>query len=140
MPVSYAIDAARGVVRITIGDDFTAAEAAALLERLAGDPALVPGMPQLVDLTRVTAAPTATESENLASALARLRGRFEGARCAVIVAHPAMYGAIRQLAALAARAGVEVRPFQDRVAADEWLRGAGRRPPNEDASIAERGR
>ena len=139
MPASYEIDAARGVVRITIGDDFTAAEAVGLLERLANDAGLGPGMSQLVDVTRVTAPPTATESENVASALARLGGRFEGARCAVIVAHPAMYGAIRQLAALAARAGVEVRPFNDQLAAAEWLRVGGRRAPNEDASTAERG-
>ena len=140
MPVSYEIDAARGVVRITIGDEFTAAEAVALLERLASDPLLSPGMSQLVDLTRMTTPPTVAESENLASALARLRGRFEGARCAVIVAHPAMYGAIRQLAALAARAGVEVRPFNDQVAAGEWLCVGGRRAPNDDAPAAERGR
>jgi len=131
MPVSYEIDVARRVVRVTMSGDFSADQTAALFERLAVDPDLQLGMAQLVDLTHASAPPTSAESESLAFALSRLRARFEGARCAVVVAHPAMYGAIRQLAALAGRAGIDVRPFHDREAAAEWLRAAGRRPPNE---------
>jgi hypothetical protein len=91
------------------------------LDRLAADPGLRPGMPQLVDFIGVDTPPTAAESESVADAFARLKSRFEGARCAVVVGDPLMYGAIRQFAALAARAAVDVRPFLDHAAAEHWL-------------------
>ena len=121
MPISYAIDAARGIVRIEMTGAIGPADAVMFLERLAIEPALRPAMPQLVDFRRVQAPPTAAESESVANAFARLKWRFEGARCAIVVADPLMYGAIRQFAALAARACVEVRPFLDADAAERWL-------------------
>jgi hypothetical protein len=131
VPIGYQIDATRGVVRVAVYEEFSAEEAAAFLESLADDPALSPGMSQLVDLRQAAAPPTVAESERLALTFARFRDHFAGVRCAVIVAHPAMYGAIRQFSALAARAGVDVRPFQDAEAAAEWLRVTGRHEPNE---------
>src|SRR5687768_6241523 len=91
------------------------------LERLAAEPSLQPAMPQLLDLTRVGAPPTVAESESVAQGFVRLRHRFEGARCAVVVADPLAFGAIRQFAALALRAAVEVRPFLDVREAERWL-------------------
>ena len=97
------------------------AEILAFLERLAVDPAVRKGMPQLLDITGVHAPPTAAESERVAQGFARLRDRFEGARCAVVVSDPLVFGAIRQFGALAARAAVEVRPFLDAREAERWL-------------------
>ena len=121
MPIHYSIDIARGIVRVEMSGTVGPNETLGFLERLAADPALRPAMPQLVDFRQVGAPPTAAESESVAQGFARLRHRFEGARCAVVVADPLVFGAIRQFAALAARALVEVRPFLDEREAERWL-------------------
>lgn len=128
MPIRYVIDAVKGVVRVEMAGVIGPADTVMFLDRLAAEPTLRPAMPQLVDFTRVEAPPTAAESESVAYAFARLKALFEGARCAVVVADPLMYGAIRQFAALASRARVEVRPFLDADAAEQWL-GVGEPPP-----------
>jgi hypothetical protein len=121
VPIRHVIDVVRGVVRIEMIGVVGPTETLRFLERLALDPALRPAMPQLVDFTRIVAPPTAGESERVAQAFERLRHRFAGTRCAVVVADPLAFGAIRQFAALAARASVEVRPFLDVRAAERWL-------------------
>jgi len=121
VPIHYAIDGAIGVVYVDMSGAISPAEALMFLERLAVDPGLRPAMPQLVDVTRVHAPPSVAESEAVALGFARLRHRFEGARCAVVVTDPLMFGAIRQFAALATRALVEVRPFLDGREAQQWL-------------------
>jgi hypothetical protein len=121
VPIHYAIDSARGIIRVEMSGVVGPGETVRFLERLAIDPALRPAMPQLIDVTRVKAPPSAADSESVAKGFARLRDRFEGARCGVVVTDPLMYGAIRQFAALAARAAVEVRPFMDEREAERWL-------------------
>ena len=121
MPIHYSIDVVRGVVRVEMIGAVASTETLRFLEQLAADPALRPAMPQLVDLRGVGAPPTASESESVAQGFARLRHRFEGARCAVVVHDPLAFGAIRQVAALAVRAAVEVRPFLDEREAERWL-------------------
>ena len=121
MPIRYTIDVARGVVRVVMTGVVEPSETLRFLEQLAADAALRPAMPQLVDFTGVAEPPTAADSESVAQGFARLRHRFEGARCAVVVADPLAFGAIRQFAALALRAAVEVRPFLDVREAERWL-------------------
>jgi hypothetical protein len=121
VPIHYAIDSAIGVVYVDMSGAISPAEVLMFLERLAVDPGLRPAMPQFIDTTRVHAPPSIAESEAVAQGFARLRHRFEGARCAVLVAEALMYGAIRQFAALAARASVGVRPFLDAREAQDWL-------------------
>ena len=121
MPIRYVIDRVRGIVRVEMTGAPTPEDTVRFLERLAVDPSLRPAMPQLVDFTRVEAPPTADESESVAQAFARLRAHFAGARCAVLVADSLVFGAIRQFAALAVRASVEVRPFLDVREAERWL-------------------
>ena len=121
MPIHYTIDVTRGVVRVGMTGVVDPADTLRFLEQLAAEPSLRPAMPQLLDFTRVVAPPTVAESESVAQGFARLRHRFEGVRCAVVVADPLAFGAIRQFAALAARAAVEVRPFLDQREAEQWL-------------------
>jgi hypothetical protein len=121
VPIHYAIDVVRGIVRVEMTGAVAPTDTLAFLEQLGADPALRRGMPQLVDLRGVAAPPTAAESERVAQGFARLRHRFEGARCAVVVHDPLAFGAIRQFAALAVRAAVEVRPFLDEREAERWL-------------------
>ena len=121
MPIHYTIDAVRGIVRVEMAGVVGPNETLSFLERLGADPALRPAMPQLLDLRRMQAPPTSEDSESVALGFERLRSRFEGARCAVVVADPLVFGAIRQFAALAVRAAVEVRPFLDEREAERWL-------------------
>ena len=121
MAIQYTIDPVVGVVRVEMRGAVDADQTVQFIERLAADAALRPAMPQLIELTRVDAPPTALEVERVAQAFARLRPSFEGARCAVVVADPVMYGAIRQFASLAARAMIDVRPFLDAREARRWL-------------------
>ena len=121
MPIHYTIDVARGIVRVEMTGVVGPTETVAFLERLGAEPALRPAMPQFLDLRRMLAPPSSADSESVALAFERMRSRFEGARCAVIVADPLVFGAIRQFAALAVRAGVEVRPFLDEREAERWL-------------------
>jgi hypothetical protein len=121
VPIHYSIDVVRGIVRVEMAGEVGPSETLRFLEQLGADPMLRPAMPQLVDFRRVGAPPTAAESESVAQGFARLRHRFEGARCAVVVEDPLAFGAIRQFAALAVRAAVEVRPFLDEREAERWL-------------------
>ena len=121
MPIHYTVDIARGIVRVVMTGIVGPAETLRFLEALAGDPAVRQGMPQLLDMRRVEAPPSSADSESVASGFERLRDRFAGARCAVVVEDPLVFGAIRQFAALAARAAVEVRPFLHDTEAERWL-------------------
>jgi hypothetical protein len=119
--IQYVIDTIRGVVRVDATGAVGPGETLRYFEQLAADASLPAGMPQLVDFTHVNVAPTAAESESVAQGFTRLRDRFQGVRCAVVVSDPLMYGAIRQFASMAARAEVEVRPFLESNEARRWL-------------------
>jgi len=121
MPIHYAIDPGHDVVLVEMVGAVGPGEVLAFLERLALEPALRPGMPQLVDCGRMKTPPTVAASESVAEGFARLKPRFGGARCAVVVADALMYGAMRQFSALAMQAAVEVRPFLGVAAARAWL-------------------
>lgn len=121
MPVRYTIEPVPGLVRVEMSGAVGVEDVRELVSGLARDPALTPGMPQLVDLSELGTPPTAAESEALANALGRYRAQCDGARCAVVVRDMLTYGVIRQFASLAIRRSIEVRPFLDRAEAERWL-------------------
>ena len=121
MPIHYTVDIVRGIVRVVMTGVVSPAETLRFLETLAADKTVRQGMPQLLDMRGVQAPPTSADSESVAAGFERLRDRFAGARCAVVVEDPLVFGAIRQFAALAAKAAVEVRPFLDDGEAERWL-------------------
>jgi hypothetical protein len=96
-------------------------EVIAVLRAIAADAAFRRSMPQLVDMRGVTQPTSVADLERVAYAVEQLRSEFGGARWAVLVATPAMFGVARQFAVLAERAGVEVAPFVDSALAHEWL-------------------
>jgi hypothetical protein len=121
MPVRYTIEPVPGLVRVELSGAVGVEDVRELVAGLARDPALRPGMPQLVDLSELSTPPTAAESEAVANAFGRYRAQFGGARWAVVVTDMFTYGVVRQFAALAIRASIEVRPFLDRGEAERWL-------------------
>ena len=91
---------------------------------MVSDPALPPSAPLLIDVSASETLPPGEALQAIASILATSCDRL-GARIAVLVATPVRYGLARQLGAWLDPCGLSVRPFHERAAAVEWLRGVG---------------
>lgn len=131
MAIVYCIDAS-GLVRITVTGMVSAAEVTDFLETLGADAALRPAAPQLVDLRGMAQAASIADVELIAATYERMTTQFAGARCAMLVGTPVMFGVARQFGTLVERAHVEAAPFTNERDAWEWL-GAERRPGSERA-------
>ena len=119
MPVRYEIEPP--IASLLMEGDVGPGDVVECLSALAADPAHRPGMPQLVDMRAVTRVAQVADHERVAYAFERMREHFAGARCAVVVATPVMFGAVRQFGTLAERAGLDVAPFMEMDEAREWL-------------------
>jgi hypothetical protein len=104
MTVRYTI-APAGVAHVTMTGVAGPGDVIEFLRALAADPAHRPAVPQLVDMRGVTQAAAVADLERVASAFEQMRPHFAGARCAVVVATPLMFGTVRRFATLAECAG-----------------------------------
>lgn len=111
------------VVRLRCRDGGSFADHVAALNELAGGPALMPGIPVLLDARDVTLLPNAAEAEVLAGLLAnqRVLGRH---RVAVVVRAGTQYGVARMVCTLAELRGADAKVFTEEPQALSWLVGA----------------
>ena len=118
MPITYEIDAARGVVFTTFQGVVTKEDALALFERLRRDSAFQPGFKQLVDTRGTTRHDlTADDMHIVASCSA-----FDANACRAIVAEQdIIFGMYRMYETIRDSKSGQVRVYRDMENALHWL-------------------
>ena len=117
MPVSYYIDAARGVVFTTFRGDVTLEEVGAVRNALRDDPDFRPTLNQLNDFRAVT---TTMSAENIGR-LARMTPFGKGSRRAIVVESDLLFGLSRMYELSGKEGGAMVEVFKDVQEARTWL-------------------
>ena len=120
--MDYAIDAARGIVRLRNNRIAPFPEWEETMERIRQDPGFRPGMPFLLDRRGNTEVPSPTQLE---LRVAYMRRALAGSRWAVVVTAAAEYGMARMASAIGrlGAGSVELEVFTDLGAAERWLVG-----------------
>jgi len=121
VPVRHEIDVNAGRVVVHLSGAITARDILAFYDKLAGDPAMQPGLTVLADCRQVTGVPGFSEMSMIANAQPRISPHMRPTRAAVVVTAAWLYGIIRQFGALGERNGLRVLPFYDLDEASEWL-------------------
>jgi hypothetical protein len=122
MEIRYAIDAARGLVTVTVTGDVAARDIAGLQARLRADPEFRPEYHQLYDFRVAT--PTDLYGSDV-DALLESSPHAAVARRAYVVSPGVGYGMARMAEAMGEARRLTVRAFLDLEAARRWLATGG---------------
>lgn len=119
MGQSYAIDRAHHLVRLRLFGKVSLTDLQDLQRRVATDPAFLPDLHTLTDLSEVTE----LDVESFALAAAASAPLFiTGARRGIIAPTDLLFGMARMYASFAERSGQQIRVFRDRDEAEAWFR------------------
>ena len=121
MPVTYEIDAARGLVRTRCTGRLTAADISGHFAALAADPACPPGPGVLLDMTGLSAPPDTGLVRLTSQEVTRVRERVRFGAVAVVVSGLAAYGMARMGQLLMEDQFAAAQVFRDAAAAEVWL-------------------
>jgi hypothetical protein len=122
MPITYELDRAVGIARLTGTGEVLPAEWVDVMDRILGDPDHEPGMGFLMDRRLVTNTPT-TPMIRVATEFFLARAEQLGhCRYASVVSDLAGYGMARMKSLLAENQAVTVQAFMDLAEAEQWLR------------------
>jgi hypothetical protein len=92
------------------------------IDALVGDPRFEPGMPVLVDHTRLVMQDlTTADMQAVADAVLHRNARIGRSLVAIVTPASVAYGLTRQFTAFADLADIHVRIFASRPEADDWL-------------------
>jgi hypothetical protein len=124
MPISYRLDAAQGVIRITFSGRVTVDEFRQSRGGIGNDPGFRPEMHRLTDVRDLTELPGLDELRELAR-VAAIAQQHEPrtVRRGVIVASQVTYGVVRQYQTFLSLAGYEVDILVGDAEAERWLAG-----------------
>lgn len=121
MPLSYAIDSERRLLRIIAVGEVSPSEDRALNRAWASDPRYVPGMAILVDNRARAAGAKAAYVKAMAVASRRHAHLFENTRCALVVSRDVQYGMSRMYELCAEGGPIETAVFRSVEDAEAWL-------------------
>lgn len=121
MSLTYSIDSARGILRITVIGEPGLSEQADLARKWTEDPLYRNGMPILLDNRQRSEPSTASEIRKIAQEVEHSSLLSPGTRCAVLVPHQVEFGMTRMFAMLSEKGPLATRPFHDENDAIEWL-------------------
>ena len=117
MPISYAIDAARQVVRIRLWGEVTREELDANSLRLSSDPQFRPDLPYICDARDLSVPPAIDDVVRAA-----YRSVFAaGTRRAIVAGSDVIYGLARLFAGRSGSVGDGLQIFRDMDEAERWL-------------------
>lgn len=122
MPASYEIDANRGWIRVVYTGPHKAEDVRQVMENLAEDPRVEPGMQMLSDHSRTTTPATPDLVVRVMPSLGRLAERLGPLRVAMVTPRDAQVGMAHMAVVHARPHGVEIRPFRSLEEAEAWLR------------------
>ncbi len=126
MPISYVIDQALGIVRITAERDSTPADHGRLARCWLRDPAYRAGMSILVDNRRMGIGPTCEQIRELAETSRHMRDFEPGTRCALVAADDLRFGLARMFSSISEDAPLHTRVFRNVPEAEAWLKAPPR--------------
>ena len=121
MTISYDIDVARRLVRLTLEGPADPAEWFAVMEAATKDPRYEPGFDFLYDRTATDHIPDAMYVRAWVFRHAAMMKQTGLGRLAVIVSQPVVYGMLRMASVFAESAGVAVTVFWTEGEALAWL-------------------
>lgn len=121
MPVTYAIDRARGIIRTSCTGYVTADDVAEHFETLVRDPDCPHVLDVLLDLTETMSVPSSAKLRVVAEDIRRIRERVQFGACAIVVATDALHGALMVFEVMAARSFRTTKIFRDVGEAAAWL-------------------
>lgn len=130
MSCTFHIDERRGLAVLEAHGRADVAELSTAAATMVGDPAFVPGMAQLVDLSAVAASDGSWRGlAALAERGAELAPKLEGGRLAIVAPSDLAYGLARMYEVAAEPLPLEARAFRSRSDALVWLSVEDARDP-----------
>ena len=130
MPISYELDRAARIVRITAHGDVSFPEEKECLDAFLADSTHQPGFRILLDDRERMPAASSAHVKAMASLFELNRQAIGAARLAIVVAKDVSFGLARMFSMLTDNSLVETRVFRDIDEAEQWL------DPNSDDSAA----
>lgn len=122
MPITYQIDAARGLVLTTATGDLTDADVLGLKARLLADPGWSPGMRELADVRTISRLEVTAEGvRRMAGHDSAVGPAMRAYRLAIVVPRDEVFGVARMYQMLTESAVPHVGVFRDLAKAEEWL-------------------
>jgi hypothetical protein len=135
MGISYGIDGPQRRVYVQGFGTITATELFDTQRQLIEDPAFESTFSQLFDLTQAV---TVEISSTQMSALADRTAFTRGARRAIVVSRPLLFGLTRMFGLIADAKGGDLEIFSDVIVAERWLDGGLESPsPRPDEAVEE---
>ena len=121
MPVTYRIDAARGVIYTRCVGNVTLEEVLGHFQALALDPECPDRLDVLLDLTEEITLPQSEELRIVSRAIARVRERVEFGACAVVAVRDALFGMLRMFQVFTEDLFCALEVFRSLPEAEAWL-------------------
>ncbi len=121
MPIRYTIEKTDRVVYLTAQGRAVHRDFEVVIDELAEDKAVEPGMRMLADYSKLEFNIPADEIDDLSQQMTKLGPVFAGCRLALISAGDLEYGLMRMFSLLSSEAEFETRVFRQITNAREWL-------------------
>lgn len=121
MPITYAIDRTKGVIRTRCDGFVTLPEVLEHFDALAREPDPPRPLDVLLDLRSTTSLPTTEKLAAVGDKIMATRGRIEFGSCAIVVGSDALHATAMVFEVVAARAFRTSRIFRDLFEAVSWL-------------------
>jgi hypothetical protein len=121
MPMSYKIDADRGLLFVVGEGEVSQAERLAAMQSWMKDPEFRPGLQTLADFSESENVPTLAELEEIVTYIKRHASAIGQVKIAMVTNRAVTFGVARQFGALAPGGFLTVQMFKDRDAALAWL-------------------
>jgi hypothetical protein len=121
MPVTYAIDAATGIIRTQCVGNVKFAEVIGHFRELERDPACPARLDVLLDLSRMDVLPESDQLKAVAKEMGRVSGRVQFGICAIVASRDAVFGVSRMFEVLAEDQFRTTNVFRSVKEAEDWL-------------------
>jgi hypothetical protein len=121
MPVTYSIDVATKLMRVTCVSPMTFAEVMDHFRALKQDPACVGQLDGFADLTQADLLLESKQLGAVTAELAALREKFQFRVVAIVATRDAVFGTVRMLEVMVSRYLRAIRVFRSSSEAEAWL-------------------
>ncbi len=121
MPVSYTIDADKGILRTRCCGHLTLPEVVDHFRALEQDPACPDRVDVFLDLTAVDSLPDPGQMPAVIGQLKRVSGRVRFGACAIVTDRDALFGMMRMFEAMGEEYFRVTRTFRTAGEAEAWL-------------------
>jgi hypothetical protein len=131
MPVTYAIDPTKKLIRTRCAGPITLQEVIDHFHTLGQDPTCPDRLDVLLDVSEAQSLPQSAQIRGVSEALGKLRKKVRFGACAIVASSDAFFGMMRVFEAMSQEYFRVIRVFRAAPEAEEWLRSqqmpAGRR-------------